>query len=56
MEAARGGQLVKDYEKSYNIHAVGRKKTKTPRPPKDTTQQIIGYNSHSKRENKKYDG
>ena len=33
MEAAKGGQLVKDYEKSYNIHAVGRKKTKTPRPP-----------------------
>ena len=58
MEAARGGQIVKDYEKSYiHIHAVGRNETKTPRPPQDTTQQLIliGYNSYSKRENKKYD-
>ena len=34
MEAARGGYILKDYEKSeLYMHAVWRKETKTPRPP-----------------------
>ena len=39
MEAARGGQILKDYEKSYiYIHAVGRKETKN-------SSATIGYHA-----------